>query len=329
MRRIAILGVVFTQVTIWLCFSQQIPPVPGTPADSPDQKNEQLERLRLQAKAQTDYMLGPGDSIHIEVLNVTEFNKDVEISQDGTISLPYLGSVRVEGLTAYELQKKLESLLGENLIKDPSVSVSIKEHRSSPVYVLGEVNRPGTYQLTHFMRLVDMLTLAGGFTTGAGETCAISRTGADGQINRIEIDLKQLLEQGDMAMNVPVESGDMIVVGKKVERMFFILGDVGKPGAYPMPSPKGIHLSEALSTAGGFNKTAKTNKSYIVQMQSDGSRKLTEVDLKKILAGKLEDPLLGNNDLVYIPDSKSKTIGYSFMNSLSMFAYGGFLAFIP
>ena len=233
------------------------------PSDSPDKKNEQLEWLRLKAKAQMDYMLGPGDTIHIEVLNVTELNKDIQINQDGTISLPFIGSVRVEGLTAYELQKKLESLLGENLIKDPNVSVTIKEHRSSPVYVLGEVNRPGTYQLTHFMRLVDMLTLAGGFTTGAGESCAISRTGANGQTSRLEVDLRQLLEQGDMAMNLPVESGDMIVVAKKVERVFFILGDVGKPGAYPFPSPKGIHLSEALSTAGGFNKTANTSKSYL------------------------------------------------------------------
>ncbi len=329
MRRNTIFWVIVTQIIFGLCLGQQIPPVPTAPADSPDKKNEQLEWIRLKAKSQMDYILGPGDSIHIEVLNVTELNKDIEISQDGTLSLPFLGSVRVEGLTAYELQKKLESLLGENLLKDPNVSVTIKEYRSSPVYVLGEVNRPGTYQLTHFMRLVDMLTLAGGFTTGAGESCAISRTGADGQTTRLEIDLRQLLEQGDMVMNVPIEAGDMIVVAKKVERLFFILGDVGKPGAYPMPSPKGIRLSEALSTAGGFNKTAKTSKSYLARMQSDGSRKLIEVDLKKILAGQLEDPLLGNYDLVYVPDSKSKTIGYSFMNSLSMFAYGGFLAFIP
>jgi polysaccharide export outer membrane protein len=209
------------------------------------------------------------------------------------------------------------------------VSVTIKEHRSSPVYVLGEVNRPGTYQLTHFMRLVDLLTLAGGFTTGAGESCAITRTGANGQTSRLEIDLRQLLEQGDMAMNIPVESGDMIVVAKKVERMFFILGDVGKPGAYPFPSPKGIHLSEALSTAGGFNKTANTSKSYWVRIQPDGSRQLTAVDLKKILAGQQEDPLLGNYDLVYVPDSKTKTLGYSFLNSLTTFAYGGFFALLP
>lgn len=329
MRRKFLVFTILTQIGIGFCIAQQIPLTPSAPQDTPDKKNEQLEWIRLKATALTDYILGPGDTIHIEVLNVAEFNKDSQINQDGTISLPFLDSVRVEGLTAYELQKKLEALLGEGLLKNPSVSVTIKEYRSNPVYVLGEVNRPGTYQLTHFMRLVDMLTMAGGFTAGAGETCSITRTGANGQSTRLEIDLRQLLEQGEMALNIPIESGDMIMVAKKIERVFYILGDVGKPGAYPFPPRKGINLSEALSTAGGFNKTANLNKSYLVRMQPDGSRMMVEVDLKKILSGQQPDQPLKEYDLVYVPNSKSKTVGYSFLNSITMFVNAGLWAAIP
>jgi polysaccharide export outer membrane protein len=310
-----------------LMAGQELPSVPNAPADASNQKNQQLERLRLQVNAESDYLLGPGDTIHIDVLNVPELSRDVQINQDGTIVLPFLDMVRVEGLTPVELQKKLESLLGESLLKNPNATVTIKEYRSRPVYLLGEINRPGTYQLTHFMRLVDMFTLAGGFTSTAGDTCAVTRTGPDGQSTRVDIDLRQLLEQGDVSLNIPIAAGDMIMVPKKVEKVFFVLGDVGRPGAYPLPPHKEMNLSAAVSTAGGFNRTAKLTEARLVRMQPDGSRTIVTLNMKKILSGSQQDVMLHENDLLFVPDSKSKIVGYSFLNGISSLVYGGIWRF--
>ncbi len=222
--------------------------------DQTVKKNTLLEFIRIRSNPAANYVLGPGDVITVDVFGVPELKTEVQVAQDGTIMLPFLSIVRVEGLNTAELQAKLESLLADSVLQDPHVMVSIKEYRSQPVHVLGEISKPGTYQLTHFMRLVDLLSLAGGFTATAGDACTISRQDETGTSQQVEISLIDLLENGNPELNVPVQAGDIIHVPKRVDRIYYVIGDVGKPGAYPIPPKKDIRLSEALTTAGASRK---------------------------------------------------------------------------
>ena len=322
MKQIVFTVLMYLAASVLAIWGQTVPvPVPGTPEEAA--RNRQLEMLRLRSTLGADYILGPGDLIEVDIIGVPEYTKAVQVNQDGTITLPYLEPVRVEGLTTIELSKKLTALLDGRLLENPQVSISIKEHRSQPVHLLGEVNRPGTYQLTHFMRLVDVLSLAGGFKDTAADSCVIHRLDAAGQAYRVEISLPKLLEDGDADQNVPLQAGDIIQVPKRVERFYYILGDVGRPGTYPLPEDRDLSVSEAVSNAGGFLKTAALSQTRVIRAQPDGTRQITQVDLGKILKGEEADQPVRENDLFYIPDSKTKNVAYAFLNSMPSFLVTG------
>jgi len=311
---------------IWFCLgaiilAQGLPiPTQQDEQERAIEANRKLTLLKMQTSP-IDYILGPGDLIEIQVLGVPELSKQLEISQTGEILLPFIDRVRVEGLNVFELQKKLEALLAQSVLQEPHVSVTIKEHRSQPVHILGAISSPGTYQLKISMRLIDLLSKAGGFTADAGSSCLITRSLADGKSERIEINLDSLLNGQDLSQNIPLVAGDMIHVSKRIIENFYILGDVGQPGAYPMPADREIYLSEAVSTAGGFLKTAKIKKSKLVRTQSDGQRLMVDLNIEKILSGKQPDILIKQNDLLFVPNSKSKTVGYGFLSGLHTLVY--------
>jgi polysaccharide export outer membrane protein len=294
--------------------AQDILTTTQTQQENAELDNQKLEILRQRNSFITDYMLGPGDIIDVQVLGVPELTKQLQINQAGEILLPFVDVVRVEGLTVFELQKKLESLLAQTVLRDPHVSVTIQEYRSQPVHVLGEVNSPGTYQLKRAMRVVDVLSLAGGFTSSAGDTCTITRASVDGTSARLEINLRELLDGQDYSQNMPVQAGDIIHIDKRVVRNFYVLGDVGQPGAYPMAENKEIRFSEALSTAGGYLKTAKLGDTKLIRVQENGQRTMLALDVKSIMKGEAPDPLIQENDLIFVPNSRTKQFGQSLLN---------------
>lgn len=324
MKPIALLLILIGTLLFTPLPGQDIQPAAGA-IDQTVKKNTLLEFIRIRSNPAANYVLGPGDIITVDVFGVPELKTEVQVAQDGTIMLPFLSLVRVEGLNTAELQVKLESLLADSVLKDPHVMVSIKEYRSQPVHVLGEISKPGTYQLTHFMRLVDLLSLAGGFTATAGDICTISRQDETGTSQQVEISLVDLLENGNPALNVPVQAGDIIHVPKRVDRIYYVIGDVGKPGAYPIPPKKEIRLSEALTTAGGFTKTSSLANTRLVRALPDGQRAVMAIDFDKILKGSGEDFSLQENDMLYIPNSKAKGISQAMLSSVPNFIYWGLL----
>ncbi|MBN2432206.1 MAG: SLBB domain-containing protein [Acidobacteria bacterium] len=298
-----------------LVVAQSTTAPPATQQENAELDNQKLEILRQRNSFITDYLLGPGDIIDIQVLGVPELTKKLQINQAGEILLPFVEVVRVDGLTIFELQKKLESLLSQTVLREPHVSVTIQEYRSQPIHVLGEVNAPGTYQLKHAMRVVDVLSLAGGFSSAAGDTCTITRGRNDGTSQRIEINLRELLDGQDFSQNTPVMAGDIIHVSKRVIRNFYVLGDVGQPGAYALAPDKDVRFSEALSTAGGYLKTAKLSDTKLIRVQENGQRTMVALDVKNILSGKSPDPLIQENDLIFVPNSRTKALGQSLLNN--------------
>lgn len=290
--------------------------------------NEKLEQLKREneQRSRANYQLGPGDIIEITVFNIKELNKIVEISAQGKITLPFIDEVQVEGLTTQELEKKLESLLDARVMKNPQVNVGIKERHSQPVYILGAVEKPGTYQMTRRLNLIDALSLAGGFNSKASDKLYVRKAVShpvptdepDSSTKTIEVDLKDLLVNGNESLNYPIEAGDVINVPQKVEKLFYVLGDVGKPGAYEFKdSNDSVRLSQAIATAGGLLRTAALKHAVIVRPTDNGGKTQIALDLKKMLKGNTEDVLIKPNDLIFVPNSATKNAREAILNGLT------------
>ena len=291
--------------------------------------NERLRAMSGAARFSQDYLLGPGDVIEITVFGVEDLKKkELTLDSEGKISLPFINTIQLIGLTPRESEVKIGTLYEASVMKNPQVAVSVKEYRSQFINVLGAVLKPGTYQLTRRAFLVDALAMAGGLLAEKAESKAfIHRAspnsssqaetgGGTGIEERLEIDLIQLLEKGDTSLNVPIYAGDVVTVPERIERFFYVLGDVNKSGAFEIKKGEHITLSKALATAGGLMPTAKSNKTSVIRQQEGGSSLQIPVDVKKVLKGQSEDIMIVQNDVVFVPGSTTKAIARGIVSSL-------------
>lgn len=258
------------------------------------------------ALAQDDYILGPEDEISVAVWDHPDLTKKMRVNLDGNISFPLIGEVQVAGLTAMQVEKKIKGLLDKDYVINPQVGVTIETYKSSKVAIMGEVKVPGSYPLTRRMTVVEALSLAGGLLAEADHEIMIvrpkkGRTGAaqpflpenvdESEIIRIQIRdvLQRDAVQGDAARNVEVKSGDTIFVPKA--RMFYVTGEVTKPGPYVYQ--KGMSLLHAISTAGGFTEKAHRRKVKVVREVAG-----QKVELSLSLSQPIEP-----GDTVVVPES--------------------------
>ena len=143
--------------------------------------DDRIKSLSSLGKTDAEYRLGPGDLIEISVFGVENFRHTLRISASGVIKLPLLDPITAAGLTPAELEQRLTSLLNDDVIKNPQVSVFVKEYRSQSVYVLGAVRSPGQYQITLQLKIVDVISMAGGLQSNAVDEAVIQRRSADGR----------------------------------------------------------------------------------------------------------------------------------------------------
>jgi protein involved in polysaccharide export with SLBB domain len=121
--------------------------------------------VALSASAhETGYRVGPGDVVDIKIYGETEFSGFFRVGTDGTIDYPFIRKLKAQGKTREELAGEITSLLKDGYLKDPQVSVDVKDYRSQTVFVLGAVNRPGTYALEEDTKILDLLSRAGGIS---------------------------------------------------------------------------------------------------------------------------------------------------------------------
>ncbi len=165
--------------------------------------------LSLGSLAQAeDYCLGPGDVLDISVWGYDELQvKALMVRTDGKIAFPLIGEITVEGLTPATLADKL--FLGLSAyIHNPQVTVNLFQMRTVRAYVLGEVNKPGMYEIAKSHKLLDFLGMAGGFTHYAAKKSVYVVHKKDGRYEKIN--LNDLLKKGDLTQNVDLGEGDVV-----------------------------------------------------------------------------------------------------------------------
>jgi polysaccharide export outer membrane protein len=238
------------------------------------------------AYAQKDYRLGPEDEIQIRVWDHDDLTRKTQVGLDGNISFPFVGQIRAQGLTLPELQKELEHRLGPNYIINPHVSITVLNFKSRKYFVIGSVQKPGTYPLTKPIRVIEAISQAGGLASGN-----VSRplTGAEAIIVRAQpgenLDKPKIPDQipeswkitislsaalaGDPNQNLEIKNGDTIYIPNLV---YYVTGEVKKPGRYPYEEQ--MTVLQAVTTAEGFTDKASRRGTYILRGNPGAKQKV-------------------------------------------------------
>ena len=164
--------------------------VRGQPVlETPQQVNDRIRELSSSLRMMPhDYVVGPGDLLNIYVFDVEELSREVRVSQTGTIGIPLVPvRLHVAGLTEMQVEQKIAEVLEANgLVTHADVSVSVKEHKSKPITIVGAVPHPMVYEADHPVTLLEVLAEAGGISSDAGDTIIVSRPSQDVLSNAAE-----------------------------------------------------------------------------------------------------------------------------------------------
>jgi polysaccharide export outer membrane protein len=285
-----------------IVFAVAILAAPGQ-AQTPPQAKAQPQAQEARDVFVRAYRVGPGDLLELKVFQVDELSQTVRVSEDGSITLPLLGRIVIEGLTQEGVVQKLSGLLQAKYVKNPQVTIFIKEYKNQQVAVIGAVEKAGSYELVGRRNLLQIISMAGGFSATAGNEIFILREGPDGVTSSVAIDLKDLLVNGNQTLNIPIEPNDVINVPVDREIRVFVMGRVTKPGAIKAKLSEGVTLLQAIADAGGLAEGAKESAITITRKDKAGKEQKIRVNLRDIIRGKKKDVALQEGDVVYVPES--------------------------
>jgi polysaccharide export outer membrane protein len=158
------------------------------------------------------YIIGIDDGLVINVWKEQELSRSVAVRPDGMITLPLVGEIKAVGLTPMQLRDQIVIAL-QKVMSDPQVTVIVSAVNSMSFNMVGQVAKPGYYQLTRPMTVLDAIALAGGFRDFAKQTKVyVLRTTPDGKQARLKFNYKQVIKGKNMAQNIPLLPGDTLVV---------------------------------------------------------------------------------------------------------------------
>lgn len=266
--------------------------------------------------------IGLQDLIAIQVYDSPELTRTVRIGIDGMMRLPMLKEkIHAEGLMPNELEAAIaEALSREGLVVDPFVTVTVAEYASRPVSVAGAVKAPLTFQASAPVTLLEAITRAGGLTPEAGPEILISKTqpGPDGQpaslIQRVPV--KALIDVADPEVNLKLTGGEEVRVPEAGK--IFVVGNVKKPGAFPVQDGSESSVLKMLALAEGLMPYAG-RQAFIYRREASGSKNEIPIELSKIMDRKAADAPLLPNDILYIPDNHGKRLGMAALEKLLLF----------
>ena len=270
--------------------------------------------------------LAAGDLLAITVYGAPEMSRSVRVSGDGFIRLPMLKrQIEARGAIPMELEQRVGAAIAEEkILVEPSVVVTIAEYAVRPIRVAGAVRHPLTFEATGPVTLLEALTRAEGLSPEAGAEILVTRTSGlytaglntAGLTKRIAV--KDLIETADPAANLILDGGEDVRVPEAGR--VFVVGNVKRPGAFPVGDSGGTSVLKALALAEGLAPFS-TKQAYIYR-PSDGGKREIAVELRKIMERKVPDVDLLAGDVFYIPDNRSGRVTASVIEKVVSFAAG-------
>jgi polysaccharide biosynthesis/export protein len=336
-------GCLFFLININGCSAVNSPPVDIAQAAKTSQakENNDLERLaqlwerRRRESLASDYPIGPGDVIEISVPGMEEIKIITQrVTGEGTISLPFVGVINASGMTDKELRDEIRRRLETNYMRNPQISLFVKEFRSRQVAVIGAVQKPGLYNLASSADTVlGMISQAGGIKVEAAERILfVPAEPVDSErakevidslpaqlvsqdpsplilrnVDPIVIRLDSINRSGhERYLNIPARPGDIIMVPGGGEVL--VQGWVEKPGAYKITS--GLTILGAVAAAGGTLFPADTGSVELLRTNNQGQKTSFIANLDFIKSGAQPDLHLREGDVIDVSSSSPKLVAY-------------------
>ncbi|HKA18596.1 MAG TPA: polysaccharide biosynthesis/export family protein [Blastocatellia bacterium] len=294
-----------------------------------------------------DYRIGARDVIEIRVDDAPELSVTTSVNADGTFLMPYLKRVKALSKTPEELSREIADGLRGRYLKDPNVIVLVKQFYSRSFFILGAVKKPGVYQIEGKPQLLRLITLAGGPAETHGTVAYIIReikktppsdpgtakpvansnqtpatANNDGaSAEEPEYDIKMVNINGMFkglglgGRDSYLEPGDIVNIPQA--DVFYVAGEVNAPGSFPLS--EGTTLRQAIALSQGTTMNAALGSGVIFRQDaSTGKRVEIPVNIGEVMKAKKEDIPLLANDIVIVPNSRSKTIGNSILKAVGM-----------
>ncbi len=282
------------------------------------QINEKLRTTFSRTPTMQDYVLGEGDLVQVSIFEAADLKSETRVSARGGITLPLLGAVSVKGLTAREAEQKIEAAYKKKYIRDPHVSLFVKEQVSGKVTVLGAVKKPGTIPYLTRQTVFEVLAASEGLSENAGRTVQVTRAGeAPAHPSTFFIDLDELVKGGKNELNIEIKSGDVVYVSEA--GTVYVDGAVRKPGNIPIKQK--MTVQEAIVAAGGFSSVAEKGNIKLVRMRSDGKREITELNVSDIQNGS-HNLQMQDRDVVFVETNTLKAVVYGLRLNLGSGLFG-------
>jgi len=310
---------------------------------TPDPNKELQQQLMVQASQASllnykDYQVGPEDQLAIVIFGQDNLSRELRVNGQGEIAMPLVGVVKVAGLTPQEVQKRLEELYNARFLVNPQITVTVKEFRHQRVAVTGAVAKPGSYEIIGPRTLLEVLSLAGGFSnlgsqsTGGGAQAGdvvdvirhqnapdVAKTMKVGssqpfspKTETMVIDLRRLVSGQAPELNIPIRNGDVIHV--PFAGTAYVLGAVKKPGNIAVK--ENLTVSQAVAMAGGIDPMLGTNSITIMRFDDQGKPISINTNLSNIIARSDPDLPLKDSDVVVVNESIIKKALYLIKNLL-------------
>jgi polysaccharide export outer membrane protein len=272
----------------------------------------------LQAQG-TAYRIGPRDVLTLSIYAGSQQQQvtSLTVSSQGMINVPFIGSVKAEGLTVPQLEDRVRKPLAADFFVDPEVNIVISEYHSLQYYISGAIASPGLYEMKSEARLLELIAKAGGVSGQHGNIAYIlhpsnNHTATEKENHSdfsdkdtLKINLNKLLDKGDMSQNIVLQSGDVVYIPLQssqnlAESKIYVEGEVKSPGVYDFQ--EGLTALNACIMAGGFGKFAAPNRTRIIR-QNEEKQIIIKIDLNDVKKGKIPDVEIKPGDRIHIPET--------------------------
>ncbi|QKI89762.1 SLBB domain-containing protein [Thiomicrorhabdus xiamenensis] len=271
------------------------------------------------APVPADYVMGPGDTLNVQIYGAENDSYILQIDREGNIQLPNVGPLQIAGMRFNEASKMIESEITRAVI-GVEVSVTAGALRSIRVFVLGDVYKPGAYVVSGLSTMSNALLSSGGIKTiGSLRNIQLKRNGK--VISTL--DLYDFLLKGDMSKDVSLLDGDVLFV-PTLKKTVTVAGEVKRPAVYELKKER--TLREIIQLAGGFTQDASPAHSKLERIREDGFREVKDVNLraKKVLQQRIQNGdsirVLASvdeyKDIVLVSGSVSRPGEYQWRDSL-------------
>ncbi|MFZ5806614.1 MAG: SLBB domain-containing protein [Verrucomicrobiota bacterium] len=235
------------------------------------------------------YVLSVNDMLHVLIYQESDLTTITRISQEGNITLPLVGNLKVAGSTIREATEIIQNAYRQKYLRNPRVTLTLIQFAKKRFHVLGEVQRPGSYEMPpqESVNLLQAISMAGGYTSRANSNQIRIKRIENEEEHTLALDA-QAMAQNKNTEIFKIQQNDVITIDESPKMQFYILGQVRKPGSYEIPSPGNMSLLQAISMAEGYTEEADATSVLIKRLQ-DGKEITLECDAHTMAENKTSD----------------------------------------